>query len=98
MEEAEVGTGQVSGVTVKEVKWFWRRLFTFLFTSVNATTLAWIVFKVNDPEALKWIGLGLIFANIMLAFVYMAGATLVDLTRLKAEAIKTAEEVKEIVT
>jgi len=81
-----------------EVQWFWRRLFTFLFTSVNAGTIAWIVFKVDDPGALKWIGLGLIFADIMLAFVYMAGATLVDLTRLKTEAIKTAEEVKEIIT
>lgn len=92
-----MGTGQVSGVSTKEVQWFWRRLFTFLFTSVNAGTIAWIVFKVDDPGALKWIGLGLIFANILLAFVYMAGATLVDLTRLKAEAIKTAEEVKEII-
>ncbi|MCA3573153.1 MAG: hypothetical protein IOC86_04500 [Aestuariivirga sp.] len=83
---------------IKEVQWFWRRLFTFLFTGVNSLAVATIVWKIDDPGALKWIGLGLIFANIMLAFVYMAGATLVDLTRLKSEAIKTAEEVKEIIT
>lgn len=83
---------------IKEVQWFWRRLFTFLFTGVNSLAIATIVFRLDDPDAMKWIGLGLIFANIMLAFVYMAGATLVDLTRLKSEAIKTAEEVKEIIT
>jgi hypothetical protein len=82
----------------KEVQWFWRRLFTFLFTSVNSAALGFIVLKVDDPDAMKWIGLGLIFANIMLAFVYMAGATLVDLTRLKGEVIQTAEEVKDIVS
>jgi hypothetical protein len=82
----------------KEVQWFWRRLFTFLFTSVNSIAIAAVVWKMDDPHALKWIGLGLIFANIMLAFVYMAGATLVDLTRLKGEVIQTAEEVKDIVS
>jgi len=82
----------------KEVKWFWRRLFTFLFMGVNTVTVGWIVFKVDDADALKWIAMMLVFADILLAFVYMAGATLVDLTRLKAEAIKTAEEVTEIVT
>lgn len=83
---------------IKEVQWFWRRLFTFLFTGVHSLAVAAIIWKLDDPGALKWIGLGLIFADIMLAFVYMAGATLVDLTRLKAEAIKTAEEIKEIIT
>ena len=82
----------------KEVQWFWRRLFTFLFTGVNSTALGFIVLKVDDPSAMKWIGLGLIFANVMLAFVYMAGATLVDLTRLKGEVIQTAAEVKDIVS
>lgn len=82
----------------KEVQWFWRRLFTFLFTSVNSIAVATIVWKIDEPNALKWIGLGLIFANIMLAFVYMAGATLVDLTRLKGEAIQTAQEVRDIVS
>jgi len=84
-------------MVIKEVQWFWRRLFTFLFVGINTATVGWIVLKVDEPDALKWIGLGLIFANIMLAFVYMAGATLVDLTRLKTEVIKTAEEVKEII-
>jgi hypothetical protein len=82
----------------KEVQWFWRRLFTFLFTSVNSLAVAAIVWKIDEPNALKWIGLGLIFANIMLAFVYMAGATLVDLTRIKGEVIQTAAEVKDIVS
>ena len=83
---------------VLEVQWFWRRLFTFLSTGINSAALIAIVVKINDPDALKWIGVGLIFGNIMLAFVYMAGATMVDLTRLIAEAIKTADEVKEIIT
>jgi uncharacterized membrane protein YfcA len=82
----------------KEVKWFWRRLFTFLFMGVNTVTIGWIVFKVDDADALKWIAMMLVFADILLAFVYMAGATLVDLTRLKSEAIQTASEVKEIIT
>lgn len=82
----------------REVRWFWRRLFTFSFSILNSLCISFIVFKVNDPQSLKWIGLGLISSNILLAFVYMAGATLVDLTRLKAEAVQTAEEVKEIIT
>lgn len=82
----------------KEVQWFWRRLFTFLFMGVNTVTIGWIVFKVDDADALKWIAMMLVFADILLAFVYMAGATLVDLTRLKSEAIQTAGEVKEIIT
>lgn len=82
----------------KEVQWFWRRLFTFAFTTLNSGFIAAIIWKVNDPHALKWLGLGLISANILLAFVYMAGATLVDLTRLKSEVIQTAEEVKDIVS
>jgi len=84
-------------MVTREVRWFWRRLFTFLFVGINTAAVGWIVFKVDEPDTLKWIGLGLIFANIMLAFVYMAGATLVDLTRLRTEVIKTAEEVKEII-
>jgi hypothetical protein len=82
----------------KEVQWFWRRLFTFSFTSLNSGFIAAIIWKMDDPHALKWLGIGLIFANVLLAFVYMAGATLVDLTRLKSEAIQTAEEVKDIVS
>lgn len=85
-------------VTTKEVQWFWRRLFTFTFMGVNTLTICWIVFKVDDPTALKWIAMMLVFADILLAFVYMAGATLVDLTRLKSEAIQTASEVKDIVS
>jgi len=34
----------------KEVQWFWRRLFTFLFMGVNTVTVGWIVFKVDDPD------------------------------------------------
>jgi len=41
----------------KEVKWFWRRLFTFLFMGVNTVTIGWIVFKVDDADALKWIAM-----------------------------------------
>ena len=82
----------------KEVQWFWRRLFTFLFMGVNTATVGWIVLKVDDPDALKWIAMMLVFADILLAFVYMAGATLVDLTRLKSEAIQTAGEVRDIVS
>jgi hypothetical protein len=83
---------------IKEVQWFWRRLFTFLSTGINSAALIAIVFKINDPDALKWIGVSLIFGNIMLAFVYMAGATLVDLTRIKREAIQTAAEVRDIIS
>jgi hypothetical protein len=56
------------------------------------------VSKLDEPDALKWIALALAFANILLAFVYMAGATLVDLTRIKREAIQTAAEVRDIIS
>ena len=62
-------------MVTREVQWFWRRLFTFLFVGINTATIGWIVLKLDDPDALKWIGLGLITADILLAFVYMAGAT-----------------------
>jgi len=82
----------------KEIQWFWRRLFTFLFMGVNTATICWIVSKLDEPDALKWIALALAFANILLAFVYMAGATLVDPTRIKSEAIQTATEVRDIIS
>lgn len=70
--------------TPAESGWFWRRAYTFIWTAVNSAFLGLIVWKINDPDALKWIALALIGANMLLAGLYMAGANILDYAQLAA--------------
>jgi hypothetical protein len=65
-----------------EVRWFWRRIYTYAATVLNSAGIAAIVLRLEDAEALKWIGLALIGANVVTATLYLAGATVTDWAKL----------------
>ena len=69
-----------------EVKWFFRRWYIFAFTAVDTLGVGAIIWKVDDPSALKWIALGLISFNMVMALLYIAGASGTDIARLFAAA------------
>ena len=69
-----------------EVRWLWRRLYTYVATLLNCAGVAAVVWQVQDPAALKWIALTLIGANVALATLYLAGATVTDWAKLAAAA------------
>lgn len=69
-----------------EVRWLWRRIFAYATTVLNSAGLAAIIWRVHDPSALKWLGLALIGANVVMATLYLAGATVTDWAKLAAAA------------
>lgn len=69
-----------------EVRWLWRRIYTYAVTLLNSCGLVAIIWRLNDPGALKWIGLALIAANVVMATLYLAGATVTDWAKLAAAA------------
>lgn len=69
-----------------EVRWLWRRIYTYATTILNSCGLAAIIWRLDDPAALKWLGLALIGANVVLATLYLAGATVTDWAKLAAGA------------
>ena len=72
-----------------EVRWIWRRIYTYAVTVMNCAGLGAIVLRLNSAEALKWIGLALIGANVVVATLYLAGATVTDWAKL-AHAARSA--------
>jgi len=69
-----------------EVTWLWRRIFTYLASLVNAGLLAAVSAKVKDPQGLATLGLALVAANVVLATLYLAGATVTDWARIAGAA------------
>ncbi len=69
-----------------EVRWFWRRIYTYATTLLNSAGLVAIICRLQDPLALKWLGLALIGANVVMATLYLAGATVTDWAKLAAGA------------
>jgi hypothetical protein len=69
-----------------EVTWLWRRIFTYLASLVNAGLLAAVIAKVKDPQGLAALGLALVAANVVLATLYLAGATVTDWARIAGAA------------
>jgi hypothetical protein len=65
-----------------EVRWLWRRIYTYAVTLLNGAALGGIVWRLKDSETLKWIGLALIGANVAVATLYLAGATVTDWAKL----------------
>ncbi|MGA0604937.1 hypothetical protein ACO2Q0_02970 [Phenylobacterium sp. VNQ135] len=69
-----------------EVRWLWRRIYTYATTVLNSVGLTVIVWRLDDAAALKWLGLALIGANVIMATLYLAGATVTDWAKLAASA------------
>ena len=69
-----------------EVTWIWRRVFTYLTSLANAGLLAAVIAKVKDPRHLAALGLALVAANVVLATLYLAGATVTDWARIAGAA------------
>ncbi|MFN3585752.1 hypothetical protein [Phenylobacterium sp.] len=69
-----------------EVRWLFRRIYTYAATLLNSAGVMAIVWRIDDPAALKWIGLALIGANVVMATLYLSGATVTDWAKLAAAA------------
>jgi hypothetical protein len=65
-----------------EVRWLWRRIYTYVVTVLNCAGIGGIVWRLDDPSALRWLGLALIGANVVTATLYLAGATVTDWAKL----------------
>jgi multisubunit Na+/H+ antiporter MnhC subunit len=65
-----------------DVSWTYRRWFAYGGTIINAVLLGMIVLTLKDAPALKVLALALIASNVVLALLYMAGATTTDIARL----------------
>jgi hypothetical protein len=73
-----------------EVRWLWRRIYTYVVTVLNCAGIGGIVWRLDDPSALRWLGLALIGANVVTATLYLAGATVTDWAKLAHAARSTA--------
>ncbi len=67
-----------------EVRWLWRRIYTYGATLLNSAGIGAVIWRLNDPGALKWIALALVGANVAMATLYLAGATVTDWAKLAA--------------
>lgn len=80
-----------SPIILPEVRWTWRRCFSFLRTLLFSALLVIIILKLPTAAAtaatpMQWLGLALVAALIVDALLYLAGATATDITRLTAAA------------
>jgi hypothetical protein len=69
-----------------EVRWLWRRIYAYAATLLNSAGVGGVIWRLNDPAALKWLGLALVGANVAMATLYLAGATVTDWAKLIAAA------------
>ncbi|WP_411286792.1 hypothetical protein [Phenylobacterium sp.] len=69
-----------------EVRWLWRRIYTYGASVLNSAGVGAVIWRLDDPQALKGIGLALIAANVVMATLYLAGATVTDWAKLAAAA------------
>jgi hypothetical protein len=74
-----------------EDRWLFRRIYTYAATVLNSAGVGAIIWRLHDPAALKWLGLALIAANVVMATLYLAGATVTDWAKLAAAARKAAD-------
>jgi len=64
-----------------ESTWTFRRAFTYGAVVLNDIGIGLVIWKLDDAPALKTLGLALIAVNVVLATLYLAGAS-VDYAQL----------------
>lgn len=69
-----------------EVRWLWRRVYSYTVTVLNCVGVGAVIWRLNDAHSLQWLGLSLVGANVVLATLYLAGATVTDWAKLAAAA------------
>lgn len=69
-----------------EHQWVWRRIFSFAAWGLNSLGIGAVICRLTDPRALAGLGLALIAANVVVATLYLAGATVTDWARLAQAA------------
>ena len=74
-----------------EIRWLWRRIYTYGVTLLNGIGVGAVVWRLHDAQALKWLGLALVGANVVTATLYLAGATVTDWAKL-AHAARSAAD------
>lgn len=72
----------MSDDTPAEPTFGWRRSYAFAALGLNALAVGAIIWKLDDADALKWIALAQTGANLAIAGLYMAGASMADWARL----------------
>jgi hypothetical protein len=70
--------------TPAEIKFTWRRIYAFLTLILTTILVGMIIAKLVDPDALKWVAIGLLADRVIVAGFYLGGASLVDWARLAA--------------
>lgn len=73
-------------VTPIEVKWLWRRIVTIGVILASLALVAFIIWRLTEPSALKWIALSLVGLIALAHTIYLTGATVTDWARVVAAA------------
>ena len=68
--------------TPAEIKFTWRRIYAFATLILTTILLGLIIAKMVDPDALKWVAIGLLADRVIVAGFYLGGASLVDYAKL----------------
>ena len=74
-----------------EVRWLWRRVYSYAATLLNSAGVGGVIWRLDDPAALKWLGLALVVANVVIATLYLAGATVTDWAKLAAATRRSGD-------
>lgn len=69
-----------------EHQWVWRRIFSFSAWGLNSLGIGAVICRLSDARALAGLGLALVAANVVVATLYLAGATVTDWARLAGAA------------
>ena len=70
--------------TPAEIKFTWRRIYAFSTLILTTILVGMVIAKLVDPDALKWVAIGLLADRVIVAGFYLGGASLVDWARLAA--------------
>lgn len=71
-------------VEIPEVRWTWRRVFSFAALFLVAELMRQAIGRIDDPTSLRTIALSLNHTIWVVLFFYLCGPTVTDLARIIA--------------